>query len=453
MKNRTFFLLVVVMASVLTSCAGVSKRLSQPLSAPNLTYGDPGRVDAIISIKPTQTLSHLTNRYVDLDNITDMIYNAFLSDGNFKSVTLGGEKYDYAVSSTVIDLKDIFNNIVTLRMFIQKYGTQEIVYDYKFVGLSSFQSLAIFNIADVLKSKFSEIRASLYTELKSSPLMIAQKKDIGISPTYERTKQGPIAQEYRNDKPQAEIQKESIILPSRPMTFGRYYALVIGNDNYQSLPKLKTAHNDAKTISKILENDYGFNVKLLLDARRVDIITTLAYYREKLVKQDNLLIYYAGHGWLDKEGDEGYWLPVDSTKDNELNWVSNSSITSTLKAMAAKHVLIVADSCYSGKLARGLHITQRSGNYYSSIAQKRARSVISSGGLEPVIDSGGIGNHSIFAAAFLEALNENRELIDSAELFGKIRRPVMLNSDQTPEYSDIRKADHDGGEFIFVRMK
>jgi hypothetical protein len=29
----------------------------------------------------------------------------------------------------------------------------------------------------------------------------------------------------------------------------------------------------------------------------------------------------------------------------------------------------------------------------------------------------------------------------------------MLNSDQTPEYSDIRKAGHDGGDFLFVRIK
>jgi hypothetical protein len=26
----------------------------------------------------------------------------------------------------------------------------------------------------------------------------------------------------------------------------------------------------------------------------------------------------------------------------------------------------------------------------------------------------------------------------------------MLNSDQTPQYSDIRRAGHEGGEFIFV---
>jgi len=117
--------------------------------------------------------------------------------------------------------------------------------------------------------------------------------------------------------------------------FGKYYALVIGIDNYKFLPKLKTAKYDSETVAGILKNDYGFTVQLLPDARRADIINALAKYRELLTKQDNLLIYYAGHGWLDREGDEGYWLPVDATKQNELNWVSNSYITTTLKAMEA----------------------------------------------------------------------------------------------------------------------
>tara|TARA_B100002003_G_C13922731_1_gene448591 strand:+ start:45 stop:290 length:246 start_codon:yes stop_codon:yes gene_type:complete len=77
--------------------------------------------------------------------------------------------------------------------------------------------------------------------------------------------------------------------------------------------------------------------------------------------------------------------------------------------------------------------------------------VLSSGGLEPVADSGGKEEHSVFASAFIEALRENTGVLDGTELFTKIRRPVMLNSDQTPEYADIRKAGHDGGDFLFVR--
>jgi hypothetical protein len=30
---------------------------------------------------------------------------------------------------------------------------------------------------------------------------------------------------------------------------------------------------------------------------------------------------------------------------------------------------------------------------------------------------------------------------------------VVLNADQTPQYSDIRRAGHDGGDFLFVRKR
>jgi hypothetical protein len=73
--------------------------------------------------------------------------------------------------------------------------------------------------------------------------------------------------------------------------------------------------------------------------------------------------------------------------------------------------------------------------------------------LEPVSDSGGKGDHSVFATAFIEALKTNQKIIDGTELFTQIRRPVIINSDQTPEYADIRKAGHEGGDFLFVRWK
>jgi hypothetical protein len=92
----------------------------------------------------------------------------------------------------------------------------------------------------------------------------------------------------------------------------------------------------------------------------------------------------------------------------------------------------------------------RHGGYYETISKRKARSVICSGGLEPVSDGFGDSEHSVFAAALIEALGQNEGVMDTTELFSKIRRPVMLNADQTPEYSDIRKAGHEGGDFLFV---
>lgn len=234
--------------------------------------------------------------------------------------------------------------------------------------------------------------------------------------------------------------------------FGNYYALVIGNNDYRFLDGLNTAKNDATSVGEILKRDYGFTVTSLFDATRADILTALNNFRMTLTDQDNLLIYYAGHGWLDEDADEGYWLPVDAADDNPVNWISNASITSTLKAMSAKHVLIVADSCYSGKLVRGIKIKIRPPDYLVRLSRKKARNVMASGGLEPVMDSGGKVGHSVFASAFIDALQDNTEaVIDTAQMFPSVRQKVMISADQTPEYSDIRKAGHDGGDFLFVR--
>ncbi|MEO1998665.1 MAG: caspase family protein, partial [Planctomycetaceae bacterium] len=235
-------------------------------------------------------------------------------------------------------------------------------------------------------------------------------------------------------------------------SFGRYYALIIGNNNYNHLGSLRTARGDAEAVAALLSESYGFTVSTLLDATRSDIVSNLARSRSQLTKGDNLLIYYAGHGWYDKEAEQGYWLPVDAQEEDPSNWISNATINDMLRANPAKHVMVVADSCFSGALTRGISIEPHSRIYLQRLAAKRARTALTSGGLEPVEDGGGSG-HSAFALAFLNALRENAAIIDGHTLFTAIRRPVMINADQTPEYGEIRKSGHEGGDFLFVRQE
>lgn len=234
--------------------------------------------------------------------------------------------------------------------------------------------------------------------------------------------------------------------------FGEYHALIIGINDYKHLPKLKSAINDARAVAATLELNYGFNVTLLIDPDRSDIIDAFDDYRTALGPQDNLLIYYAGHGWLDEESGRGYWLPRTAKSDRRSNWLSNATITDTLKVLLAKHIIVVADSCYSGTLTRAAPINLRDKDYFKRMASKSARVALVSGGLEPVADQGGGGN-SPFAGAFITALKNNDRVIDGTKLFGLIRRPVMLAAKQTPRYSDVRDAGHDGGDFLFVRKQ
>ena len=235
--------------------------------------------------------------------------------------------------------------------------------------------------------------------------------------------------------------------------FGAYHALVIGNNNYQHIAKLKTAVQDAKAVAQLLQQKYNFKVSLLLNATRSEIFLALSDMRKKLSRVDNLLVYYAGHGNIDKETQRGYWLPINAERSNKANWIANEDITGELKAIKAKHVLIIADSCYSGTLTRGPGVmTMRSGTtdeWVRRMATRQSRTVLTSGALEPVLDAGG-GDHSVFAQAFLRTFQENDQIIDMDSLYEKIRRRVVLNARQTPLYSDIRFAGHDDGDFIFV---
>lgn len=256
----------------------------------------------------------------------------------------------------------------------------------------------------------------------------------------------------------------SISLAQAAMTpydleLGRYHALIISNQDYKQLSHLKTPHGDADALATLLRNDYGFKVTSLRDINRAGTLDALDQLVEKLTPNDNLLIFYAGHGHLDPATGEGYWLPVTASPDRRSEWISNSDITDTLRATVAKHVLVVSDSCFSGTLSRsasaGLRVSQNQNkrSYYAKLASRTSRTALSSGGLEPV-DDGGSDGHSVFAGALISALRRNNEpLLEAESLYGQIKRPVALNSSaiQKPQYSDVRATGHDEGDFLFFK--
>jgi hypothetical protein len=244
--------------------------------------------------------------------------------------------------------------------------------------------------------------------------------------------------------------------------FGAYHALVIGNNAYQYMNPLVTARNDARAVARLLEDKYGFIVTLLHDATRGQIMSALNALRQTLTEEDNLLIYYAGHGTLDVANDRGNWLPVDAKPDDTTQWLSNTSLTDVLNIMAARHVLVVADSCYSGALTRSSATALRSGQTVEQRAAdmvalngKRSRTTLASGGLAPVLDAGS-GGHSVFANAFIDSLTNNTEVLEAQRLMLDIRARVAQAAydrnrfEQVPVYAPINLAGHEFGEFFFV---
>jgi hypothetical protein len=160
-------------------------------------------------------------------------------------------------------------------------------------------------------------------------------------------------------KPAASLAK----IDTGSLDFGNFHALVIENNTYVNLPKLGTARADAERIAGVLNRQYDYTVTLLRDATRDQIFDAFDRLRRELGEDDNLLIYYAGRGWLDPDADCGYWLPVDARWDTRSRWLSNGDITDLLRATKARQVMVVADSCYSGTLTRGIKIGSEGSGY------------------------------------------------------------------------------------------
>jgi hypothetical protein len=241
---------------------------------------------------------------------------------------------------------------------------------------------------------------------------------------------------------------------------GSPFALVVGINDYQHLPHLLTPVNDAKEIASVLSDQYGFRTQLLLDATRDQIVGALDGYRRALTEADSLLIYYAGHGYFDKDVDQAYWAPVDAGEDTYARWIIATEITGTAKAVPARHVLVISDSCYSGMLAREASLSIPSNdraNFLEKMLQTKSRHVMSSGGNEPVADSDAkdhFSSHSVFANALLQGLSQfPTNEFTAQELFTQIKEQVGGRSKQVPQYNPIRDSLHEGGDFVFVRVR
>lgn len=237
---------------------------------------------------------------------------------------------------------------------------------------------------------------------------------------------------------------------------GEFWALLIGIDDYDHWPKLTTPVNDTRVLERTLVTRYGFSsdrIKSLTNrqATREGILEGLEWLINGAGEHDNVLIYYAGHGEEDKV--TGYWVPVEAKRDKKGAYVSNSTIRDYVGTMRAKHVYLVADSCFSGSLFAGATRSKPAtinGRYYQEVYNRLSRQGLTSGGNEPVSDAGYDG-HSVFAYYLLKALRENTEpYLTASALFDRIAVPVANNSKQTPISRPIRDVRDEGGEFLFA---
>ena len=240
---------------------------------------------------------------------------------------------------------------------------------------------------------------------------------------------------------------------------GRYKAYIIAIADYVDprIPDLETPLADAKALAELLRSHYGFVIETLLDqkATRSAIYDGLRRLSNQAEPNDSILIYYAGHGDLDRQFDDGWWIPADAKAGEPSTYLDNVQIQKALRGMAARHVLLISDSCYSGTLfGRSRAIPPVvSDTYYLELYNEKSRWGLTSGNKTPVADSGS-GGHSVFAYQLIKELRRNQKpFLSIQELYTKIAPIISNNSEQTPMCRPIRNTGDQGGEFVFISAR
>jgi formylglycine-generating enzyme required for sulfatase activity len=240
---------------------------------------------------------------------------------------------------------------------------------------------------------------------------------------------------------------------------GQQVALLIGIDKYVHANQLPNCVFDCKAIAESLTEKYGFaRIIEIYDeaATEEKILETLRELAATLTDQHSLLIFFSGHGTKDDLTGDAFWVPVNGK--SSADFIPSDRIQRMVKAMKARHVWLVCDSCFSGRLFadKGLVFDASSGDmdrYAEEAFSKKSRLILSSGGDEPVTADGFEG-HSVFAHYFLEALKDPpRGWTDSSQIFNQIKVDIARNAKQSPQLGAIFETDHRGGEFILVTRR
>ena len=241
-----------------------------------------------------------------------------------------------------------------------------------------------------------------------------------------------------------------------------YHALVIGNSSYRLMPGLKTPVSDARDVADVLKSHYGFDVKLLTDVTRDQIMAAMNEYARTLTDADRLLIYYAGHGGTKNFPPErAFWLGVDADPELPSSWLSAQTVADAIWQIHARHILLVADSCFSSVITHPTSTTLVRTDDERGTAirwNKAARMVLTSGQNEPVVDATSTdATHSQFAELFITVLRQNSILLSGEvlahELTSRIQEYARRTGlKQTPTYSNLQDPQHKFGDFFFVPL-
>src|SRR5258706_6428228 len=193
------------------------------------------------------------------------------------------------------------------------------------------------------------------------------------------------------------------------------YALLFATDQYDNWTDLVNPVDDARSIAKVLKEKYGFETEIVENPNLDDVFIKFVEYRlRKFKPQDQLLIFFAGHGYFDENFGEGFVVAKNSLQNDKAktSYISHNRLRGVIANIPSEHIFLAMDVCFGGTFdpvianARGSEAGETSdADFLVRKLSQRTRKYLTSGGKEYVSD-GIPGKHSPFTLKILQALSE-----------------------------------------------
>jgi len=238
---------------------------------------------------------------------------------------------------------------------------------------------------------------------------------------------------------------------------GKDYALIIATNDYTEMPNLINPLFDAKTIADELSNSYNFEVELVTNPSKTEILSSIRNYGKKMYgDEDQLFIFIAGHGEFDNVFNDGYIVAKDSRKEDEIKstYISHSSLRTIVNSIPCKHIFLTMDVCFGGTFDPYTARSRGFGEYTSVDKEQyikrkmkyKTRLYLTSGGKEYVPD-GRPNYHSPFARRFIAALRSyggEDGILTYTEMMSFVEKTTP--EPRTGEFGD----NEPGSDFLFI---
>ncbi|HQQ96306.1 MAG TPA: caspase family protein [Cyclobacteriaceae bacterium] len=193
------------------------------------------------------------------------------------------------------------------------------------------------------------------------------------------------------------------------------YALLFATDQYDHWTDLVNPIDDANSIAGVLKSKYGFQTEVIENPSLDEVFIKLSEYAQRKFKpQDQLMIFFAGHGYFDESFGEGFVVAKNSLENDKAktSYISHNRLRGIISNIPAEHIFLAMDVCFGGTFdpviagSRGMETGETTdAEFLVRKLNERTRKYLTSGGKEYVSD-GIPGKHSPFTLKILQALTD-----------------------------------------------